>query len=146
MITGISIGQLGRATGTAVETVRYYEKIGLLAPASRTAGNYRSYGRPEVDRLSFIRRARNLGFSLDQVRTLLGLADDCDRPCGEVDQLTRTQLEQVERKIRDLEALRLELSGLIRQCQQGTNAECRILEALDPREHQQSKWRAEPRG
>ena len=71
MFMGMSIGQLGKATGTAVETVRYYEKIGLLPPAARTAGNYRSYGSSELGRLTFIRRARNLGFAIEQVRALL---------------------------------------------------------------------------
>ncbi len=133
MLIGMSIGQLGKATGTVVETVRYYEKIGLLAPPARTSGNYRSYGQNEVARLSFIRRARDLGFGIAEVRSLLELADDRQRPCGEVDTLARTQLDQVERKIADLKALRLELSSLINQCQQGTIAECRILEALGPR-------------
>lgn len=131
---GMSIGQLGKATGTAVETVRYYEKIGLLPPAARTAGNYRSYGSSELGRLTFIRRARNLGFAIEQVRALLSLADERQRPCGEVDALARFQLEQVDRKITDLKALRLELSSLINQCQQGTIAECRILVALGPRD------------
>lgn len=130
---GFSIGQLAKATGTAVETVRYYEKIGLLPEPPRTAGNYRSYGPDDVARLSFIRRARDLGFGLEQVRTLLDFADDRRRPCEEVDALARVQLEQVEQKIADLQALRTELSGLINQCRRGTIAECRIVEALGPR-------------
>lgn len=133
MIIGMSIGQLGKATATAVETVRYYEKIGLLAPPARTSGNYRSYGMNEVARLSFIRRARALGFGIDQIRGLLDLADDRGRPCDEVDALARKQLNEVEQKIADLQALRHELSGLISQCRRGTIAECRILGALGPR-------------
>lgn len=136
---GMTIGQLAKATGTAVETVRYYEKIGLLPKAARTAGNYRSYGNAEVSRLSFIRGARDLGFSLDQVRMLLSLADNRDRPCGEVDALARQHLDAVDRKIADLMALRTELSGLIAQCRQGTVADCRILEALAPANSQQSQ-------
>lgn len=129
---GMKIGQLANATGTAVETVRYYERIGLLPQVARTAGNYRSYGQAEVSRLSFIRRARDLGFGLEQVRTLLGLADDCGRPCGEVDAIAKEHLDAVERKIADLTALRGELSSLIEQCGRGTIADCRILEALGP--------------
>lgn len=129
---GYSIGDVGRRTQTAVETVRYYERIGLLPKPARTAGNYRSYGNAEVARLSFIRRARDLGFSLDQVRTLLSLADDRDRPCGEVDTLARHHLDAVDRKIADLSSLRSELSSLIAQCGRGTVADCRILEALAP--------------
>lgn len=132
MVTGISIGQLGKATGTAVETVRYYEKIGLLALPARTSGNYRSYGSVEVARLSFIRRARALGFGLQQIRNLLDLSDDRSRPCNEVDALARGQLAEVEQKIADLQSLRRELSGLIKQCRRGTIADCRILDALGP--------------
>ena len=104
----------------------------MLPPVARTSGKYRSYGSAEVSRLSFILRARALGFALQQVRNLLELADDRDRPCAEVDALARTQLKQVDEKISDLKALRLELSGLIAQCQRGTVAQCRILEALGP--------------
>ena len=131
-MVGMTIGQLGKATGTVVETIRYYERIGLLPKVARTAGNYRSYGLSEVSRLSFIRRARDLGFSLEHVRTLLSLADDCGRPCGEVDEIAKEHLIAVERKIVDLRALRRELSSLIEQCGRGTIADCRILEALGP--------------
>lgn len=134
MIIGMSIGKLARTAGTAVETVRYYEKIGILPKPARTAGNYRSYGRADVARLSFIRRARDLGFGLEQVRTLLSLADDNERPCGEVDTLAQKHLSEVDRKIADLIALRQELSSLISQCRQGTVADCRILEALGPQD------------
>lgn len=134
MFLGMSIGKLAKATGTAVETVRYYEKIGLLPDPPRTSGNYRSYGPEEVARLSFVRRARNLGFGIAEVRSLLDLADDRRRPCGDVDKIARNQLDQVERKITDLEALRHELSSLIKQCRQGTIADCRIIEALGPQD------------
>ena len=130
---GMTIGQLGKATGTVVETIRYYERIGLLPKVARTAGNYRSYGSSEVAKLSFIRRARSLGFGLDQVRALLELADDRGRSCGEVDALARRNLDDVEAKISDLLALRNELSNLIAQCGRGTVDNCRIIEALGPR-------------
>lgn len=129
---GMKIGQLGKATGTGIETVRYYEKIGLLPKVARTDGNYRSYGSEEVSRLSFIRRARDLGFSLQQVRTLLSLADDQQRPCGEVDAIARQHLAAIDSKLADLTALRAELSHLIAQCGRGSIAECRILDALAP--------------
>jgi DNA-binding transcriptional MerR regulator len=130
----LTIGELGRATGTHVETIRYYERIGLLARPERTAGNYRAYGRAALERLSFVRRARELGFPLDQVRALLDLSDRRDQPCATVDALARTHLIDVERKIADLEALREQLSALLEQCRHGTIADCRILEALAPRE------------
>lgn len=129
---GMKIGELAEAAGTGVETVRYYEKIGLLPKVARTDGNYRSYGSEEVSRLSFIRRARDLGFSIEQVRALLSLADDRRRPCGEVDSIAREHLGTVDRKLADLTALRAELSDLIAQCGRGSIAECRILNALAP--------------
>lgn len=128
----LRIGELARATGTKVETIRYYERIGLLPPPARSAGNYRAYTRAHRDRLGFVRRARELGFSLEQVRELLGLADDRTRPCTAVDGIARAHLADVERRIADLSALRRELDGLIGQCRHGTVAECRIVEALRP--------------
>jgi Cu(I)-responsive transcriptional regulator len=133
-MSAFTIGQLAKATGTAVETVRYYEKIGLLPAPPRTSGNYRSYGDDALQRLSFARRARDLGFSLDQVRALLSLADDRNRSCAEVDALASRQLATVDQKIADLQALRHELAGLIDQCSRGTVANCLILEALRPAE------------
>ena len=83
----MKIGELASATATNVETVRYYEKIGLLPAPARTNGNYRSYGVAHLQRLSFIRRARDLGFSLDAVRDLLALTDDREKPCQAVDDI-----------------------------------------------------------
>ena len=127
-----SIGEIGQATATKVETVRYYERIGLLPAPKRTDSNYRAYTLSHLGRLSFIRRGRDLGFSLDEIRTLLALSDDRARPCGEVDRIARVHLLEVERKIVDLNALRDELHALINQCQHGTIANCRIIEALAP--------------
>jgi DNA-binding transcriptional MerR regulator len=128
-----TIGELGAATATKVETIRYYERIGLLPKPSRTSGNYRSYAMAELGRLSFIRRARDLGFTLDQVRELLALADDRDRSCEGVDEIARSHLAEVERKLGDLEALRAELSSLLDQCSHQTISACRIIETLAPR-------------
>jgi len=128
----LTIGELARATETKVETIRYYERIGLLPAPVRTEGNYRSYAPEHLGRLSFIRRSRALGFPLDQIEALLGLADQRDRACGEVDAIAREHLAQVERKIADLRALQRELRGMIDQCRHGTVAECRIIEALSP--------------
>jgi len=133
MAETFSIGALARRTGTKIETIRYYERIGLLPPPARTQGNYRLYAPRHLERLSFIRRARDLGFSLDEVRALLRLADDRSQPCTEVDRIARHHLTDVERKLADLAALRAELRQLIEQCGHGTVAECRILESLAPR-------------
>jgi Hg(II)-responsive transcriptional regulator len=128
----IAIGQLAQLAATKVETIRYYERIGLLRAPARTTGNYRTYGRADVNRLSFIRRSRDLGFSLDQVRSLLRLSDDRKRSCAEVDQIADAQLAEVKSKIADLSALQNVLQDLIGQCRHGTIADCRIIEALAP--------------
>jgi len=128
----LTIGELAKRTATKVETVRYYERIGLLPAPARTEGNYRSYSEMHLARLSFIRRARDLGFSLDQVRELLGLADERERSCEAVDIIAQQHLAEVERKIADLAALRVELVDLVTRCRRGTIAECRIIETLAP--------------
>ena len=128
-----SIGALAEATDTKVETVRYYERIGLLPEPGRTSGNYRAYSADHLGRLSFIRRARGLGFTLDQIRALLGLADHKDNDCCAVDAMARDHLTDIDRKIADLKALRRELNDLLGQCKQGTIADCRIIIALSPR-------------
>ena len=133
MPNSYSIGALAEATDTKVETVRYYERIGLLPEPGRTTGNYRAYTGDHLARLSFIRRARDLGFTLDQIRALLGLADHRDNDCCAVDAMARDHLADIDRKIADLKALRRELNDLLGQCKQGTIADCRIIGALSPR-------------
>ncbi len=128
-----SIGALAEATDAKVETVRYYERIGLLPEPERTSGNYRAYTGDHLARLSFIRRARDLGFTLGQVRALLGLADNKNNDCCAVDAMARDHLTDIDRKIADLKALRRELNDLLGQCKQGTIADCRIIGALSPR-------------
>jgi Cu(I)-responsive transcriptional regulator len=129
----MTIGHLARETGTKVETVRFYEKSGLLPAPSRTEGNYRSYDEAHLKRLSFIRRARDLGFSLDQIRALLALSDDRDRSCAAVDEIAKEHRAEVERKIADLHSLKRELDRMIDQCGCGVVADCRIIESLSPR-------------
>jgi DNA-binding transcriptional MerR regulator len=126
----LTIGDLGKATNTKVETVRYYERIGLMPAPKRSASNYRKYGVGHVERLGFIRRSRALGFNLDQVRDLLSLADDRDRSCEAIDEIARAHLAEIDRKLTDLKALRHELDALLRQCRHGVIAECRIIKAL----------------
>ena len=133
-----AIGDLARHTETSVETIRYYERIGILPAPERTSGNYRSYQAQHLRRLSFIRRARDLGFPLERVRELLGLSDDQKRSCKAVDAVARNHLAEVDRKIADLRSLRRELSSLVNQCSHGTIAECRIIEALSPTRHGQN--------
>ena len=128
----LKIGELARAAGAKAETIRYYETIGLMGPATRSEGNYRLYGQEHVNRLSFIRRARGLGFSIDEVRQLLTLAENRETPCEAIDDLARAQREAIDRKIADLTALRRELDALIEACPAGAVADCRIIEALGP--------------
>lgn len=128
----LTIGHLARETGTKVETVRFYEKSGLLPAPARTEGNYRSYDKAHLNRLSFIRRARDLGFSLDQIRALLALSDDRNQSCAAIDAIAKEHRTEVERKVRDLTALKLELDRMIDQCGCGVVADCRIIESLSP--------------
>ena len=128
----MKIGEMASATATNIETVRYYEKIGLLPPPARTGANYRSYGPEHLARLSFIRRARDLGFPIEQIRALLDLSQRRGHDCATVDALAKAHLVEVDRKIADLTALRRELGALIESCAGGTVADCRILEALAP--------------
>jgi Cu(I)-responsive transcriptional regulator len=130
----LAIGDLARQTGTKVNTIRFYEETGLLPRALRTASGRRTYAQADISRLAFIRGARVLGFGLEQVRTLLELADDRARSCNEVDALARQHLADVEAKIASLKSLRQELSNLIGQCERGTIADCRIIEALGPQD------------
>ena len=124
------IGELARAAGVKAETIRYYEREGVLASPPRTQANYRDYGPEHARRLNFIRRARDLGFSMTRIRELLELADDRSRSCHAVDTLARAHLGEVNRKIADLEALRRELRRMLENCEQGTVGTCLIIEAL----------------
>lgn len=117
---------------TTKGSIRYYEKIGLLPLPRRTAGNYRSYAVEHLQRLGFIRRARDLGFSIDDVRELMKLAEHGEHPCEGVAQLVARHLEMTERKIRALERLRRELRGALATCNGGPISECRVLQALSP--------------
>jgi DNA-binding transcriptional MerR regulator len=126
----LTIGSLARQTGTKVQTIRYYEQIGLMPEPGRTAGGQRRYGNAELDRLAFIRHARQLGFSLEAIRELLDLSDQPDRPCHEADVIARKQLKQVEQRLARLEALRTELKRMVHECSGGQTADCRVLEVL----------------
>ncbi len=125
-----SIGHLVRETGTKVQTIRYYEQIGIMPKAMRTAGNQRIYSQKDLQRLGFIRHARQLGFSLKEVRSLLALSDDPGAPCLQADNIAREHLIEVESRIERLEALRRELQRMIDRCNGESVTDCRILETL----------------
>lgn len=130
----MKIGELAAEAGANVETVRYYERIGLLPPPARTSANYRDYNSSHAARLRFIRQARNLGFDIGDIRSLLDLGSSPDQDCGHVDQLTRMHLRAVERKLVQLEKLRRELAHMLAQCQGGVVRDCRIIQSLAERE------------
>ena len=127
---GLKIGDLARATGTKAETIRFYEKIGLMPPPARTGGNYRDYNGEHLKRLNFIRHARGLGFEIAEVRSLLDLSDHPDRDCAEADEIATGHLRAVEAKIAQLEALRGELARMLSECRGGRVATCRVLEVI----------------
>lgn len=126
----MKIGELSKATGTNIETIRYYERIGLLPPPVRTTANYRSYDEPHRARLAFVRHSRELGFTTEEIRSLLDLSDHPERDCAEADRIATGHLMQVEEKITHLVALRDELARIIGSCRGGVAADCRVIEAL----------------
>ena len=126
----MKIGELARATGTHIETIRYYERIGLLPAPDRTAANYRSYGDAHRARLRFVRHSRELGFTIDEIRSLLDLSDHPERDCADADRIASAHLEQVEAKIAQLSALRDELTRIVGRCRGGLAGDCRVIEAL----------------
>ena len=124
------IGILSERSGVNVETVRYYERVGLLQKPARSAGGYRLYQTTDVDRLRFIRRSRDLGFSLDDIRRLLGLVDQKSRSCRRVHDIGVVHLADIHAKIRDLRRMERVLTTMVKACAQGTMPTCPLLEAL----------------
>ena len=126
----LTIGKKGEAAGVKVPTIRYYEQIGLLPEPDRSAGNQRLYGQSALDRLAFIRHARELGFPLDAIRDLLSLSDRPDQSCAAADVIARAQLAEVESRLARLTALKGELERMVVQCAGGRIADCRVIEVL----------------
>lgn len=126
----MSIGRLAKATDVKVTTIRFYEQIGLIPPAPRTESDRRLYDEAAVRRLAFIKHSRQLGFSVDAIRTLLDLADHPEKPCAEANALAGQQLASVEDKIARLEALRAELKRMVDAACEGSASDCRVIECL----------------
>lgn len=126
----MKIGDLAGATGVGIETIRYYERIGVLPVPDREGNGRRVYGAKDARRLSFVRHARDLGFDLKAVRTLLALQEQPEASCENASRIAASQLEAVESRIVRLLMLRDELSRMVAECQQGAVAECRVIEAL----------------
>ena len=128
----IAIGQLSRRTGVNIETIRYYEKIKMLPKPPRTEGGHRVYGPTEERILAFIRRGRELGFTLDEIRALLDLGGPVQAPCADVRDIAAKHLADIRAKIADLRKLEKLLAVTIDRCEGGTAPECPILEIMAP--------------
>src|SRR5574341_433884 len=135
MAVGLTIGQLAKEVGVNVQTVRYYERRGLLSPSAREPSGYRLYGTNEVLRLHFIKNAQALGFTLQEIAELLGLRVSSTARCGDVQGKAQAKLKQVEGKLRDLRAMAQALRGLINACKAGQPTDrCPILQSLEKKE------------
>lgn len=131
MAAGLRIGELAKRTNCRIETIRYYEREGLLHAPERTDGNYRLYQDEHVERLRFIRQCRSLDMALDEIRTLLRFRDAPEKNCGEVNELLDEHIGHVARRVAELKAVEKQLKELRRQCIQARAAkDCRILNEL----------------
>lgn len=130
--TGFTVGDLATRSGCKVETVRYYEKTGLMPDPPRTEGGHRIYSLEHLKRLFFIRRSRDLGFSIEQVKELLRFVDEPDHTCGEVRGMAMLQARAVQEKIDDLKKLQKALNEMAARCKGGryTVEDCPIVDAL----------------
>lgn len=126
----IAIGALSKRTGVNIETIRYYERTGLIPPPQRTDSGRRLYGPGDVRRLTFIRHARELGFDIASIKTMLGLQEVPEASCEKLSRIAASQLMAVESRIRRLRRLRSELTRMINECNNGKVATCRIVEIL----------------
>ncbi|RZN08347.1 MerR family transcriptional regulator [Bradyrhizobium genosp. SA-3] len=122
--------ELAQRTGCNLETVRYYEKVGLLPEPPRTPGGYRSYDATHERRIRFILRARELGFSLHEIRELLHLVDERDQPCTDVRAVAAAHLDDIRAKIADLRRMERVLKDVVARCADGTQPECPLIETL----------------
>lgn len=135
----MQIGDLSRASGVNIETIRYYERIGLLPAPARQSNGRRSYGAADAARLGFVRHARDLGFDLSAIRVLLALQEQPAASCEDASRIAKGQLEAVEGRIARLLNLREELSRMVMECNQGRVSDCRIIEAISARPSVQTK-------
>lgn len=126
-----SIGQISQRTGVKVPTIRYYEGMGLLQPIERTDGNQRRYDRAGLDKLAFIKHARDLGFSIEAIVALIDLQDHPDRSCQQANQIASAQLADVRDRITKLQSLEAELSRIVEHCSgDGAAGRCYVLNSL----------------
>ncbi|MBB1247532.1 helix-turn-helix domain-containing protein [Rhizobium sp. G21] len=126
----MSIKDAARESGVKIPTIRYYEEIGLLPAPGRDGSNRRVFAEADLQRLAFIRHARELGFEVDAIRTLLDLQDRPDQPCSAADAIAQARLADVNQRIRSLLALKAELEAMVEGCRHGHVSECRVIETL----------------
>ncbi len=129
-VADLPIGAAARASGVKVPTIRFYEEIGLMPPMPRTEGNRRLYSAAHLRRLAFIRHARELGFDIETIRTLLTLQDRPDQSCAAADEIAGARLMEVRSRIAALKALEAELERMVAGCAHGYVAQCRVIETL----------------
>jgi len=127
---GYLIGVLSRETGVNIETIRYYERIGIMPKPDRTASGYRQFSQDELKRLTFVRKCRDLGFSLREVRTLLDLVDSDHFSCGEIHDMTVQHLRAIDEKMARLDKLKSVLTTMSNECSRGDVPACPIVDAL----------------
>lgn len=139
------IGELSAASGCHVETIRYYERVGLLPAPPRSGSGYRTYAAADVQRLRFVVRARELGFGLDEIRDLLALSENASLSCAEVDRLAQAHLLEIRQRVRELDRMARELAQTIAGCRGGQRAQCAILDALARPDGPRRKTPARPR-
>jgi len=135
MSENLTIGALARRTGCKVQTIRYYEQIGVMPRPRRTEGAQRRYAESDLRRLGFIRHARELGFGLDAIRALLRMADQPEQSCEDADAIAREHLAEIESRLKRLRALKREMERMIAECQGGRVGDCRVIEVLAAHEH-----------
>ena len=124
------IGQLSRLTGVNIETIRYYERIDIMPKPRRSDGGHRLYDKDQYKRLRFVKRSRDIGFSLEEIRTLLALDDQDELSCNEVYSLTEEHLKKVQQKISELKSIESALKKLANQCSRGNKPDCPIFDML----------------
>lgn len=125
----MKIGEVSRRTGCNVETIRYYERIGVIEPPPRK-GAFRDYGPTDIGRLRFVRRARELGFTLQEVQALLALAPQSDENCDQVQRIAQEHLTNVRAKMADLDRMETALAALVERCDENQNDQCPIVMSL----------------
>ncbi|HKX43224.1 MAG TPA: Cu(I)-responsive transcriptional regulator [Burkholderiaceae bacterium] len=126
----MNIGEAARASGVSAKMIRHYESVGLFPQASRTESGYRQYGDKEVHTLRFIRRSRDLGFSIEQIRELLGLWQNRRRPSRQVKALAQAHIDELEQKVRELQAMKETLQHLVHCCHGDDRPDCPIIDQL----------------